>query len=135
MKQLEPDPWDDAQYRFRSGSVITGKVTRIAEFGAFVEIADGLEGLLHRSQLGNQQRNIGVHKLVTVGEELAVRVQEVDPKQRRISLSRLDDRGQLIGSEDSVESVEVDRVLNENAGRTASTNLGDLFKKALGDKQ
>jgi ribosomal protein S1 len=72
---------------------------------------------------------------VALGQQITVRVQNVDTKQRRVSLTRFDDRGALIGSEDSVESGLIDEMLERNSGSKASTNLGSLFKKALGDKK
>ena len=73
--------------------------------------------------------------LVKEGEEVAVRVVSVDPAAKRIALSRLDQRGAVIGSTDSVETEEIDRVLDSGAGRQLGTNLGNLFKKALDDNK
>jgi small subunit ribosomal protein S1 len=130
-KQLEPDPWQATAARLSPDQVLTGRVVRLMEFGAFVEVAPGVEGLVHVSQLrADRVRN--PREVVSVGQEIAVRVISLDPQTKRIALSRLDERGALIGSADSVETAEIDRVLNENPARPLGTNLGNLFKKALG---
>ena len=130
IKQLEPDPWDEATHKYREESVVDGKVTRIADFGAFVELEPGLEGLLHISQLGSGHVN-NVGKVLSLGETVSVRISSVDPGARRISLSRLDSRGAVIGSEDSVDGKEIDQVLAKPSTEGLSTSLGDLFKKAM----
>ncbi|MEM9801770.1 MAG: S1 RNA-binding domain-containing protein [Planctomycetota bacterium] len=132
MKQLEPDPWDEVPHRLSVDGQVTGKVTRIADYGAFVEVLPGVEGLLHVSQVSNERIN-NLQKVLSVGDEFAVRVTAIDPSAQRISLSRLDPRGAVIGSEDAVESSTIQQAIDSSRG-SLGTNLGDLFKKALGDK-
>lgn len=87
MKQLEEDPWQDKiPAKYKSGDVIKGKVTKLTNFGAFVELEDGLEGLLHVSEMSDRKVN-SPEELVKLGDELEVRVLRVDPKERRIGLS------------------------------------------------
>jgi small subunit ribosomal protein S1 len=86
MKQLSASPWDEAAQRFPPGSVVPGKVTRTAQFGAFVELEPGLEGLIHISELAGG-RVWRVTDVVKVGQEVQVKVLSLDPNQRRISLS------------------------------------------------
>ena len=134
MKALEPDPWDTASSRYAPDSVISGKVTRLADFGAFVEVEPGLEGLLHVSAMAKDRvRRPGDY--VKVGETITVRVAAIEASKRRISLSRLDPRGAVLGSEEAVEASVIDEALQKNAAVPAKTNLGNLFKKALGDKK
>ena len=112
MKQLEPDPWEGIGRRLQDNAVVTGKVTRIAEFGAFVELEAGVEGLLHVSQLGNDRvRRVG--DAVKEGQEVTVRVISVDAPAQRISLSRLDPRGALLGSDEAVDANLIDEVLSK----------------------
>lgn len=85
IKALEPDPWSNLP--FRNGQVISGKVVSIQNFGAFVEVAPGIEGLVHISQLTGEKRVNNPSEVVTVGQEVQVRVQEIDRVQHRISLS------------------------------------------------
>ena len=133
MKQLEPDPWDGVEERYHVDGQVAGKVTRIAEFGAFVELEPGLEGLLHVSQLGRERvRKVG--DAVKVGEEVTVRIQAIEVGARRISLSRLDARGAVLGSDEAVDASVIDENLARPGDKGLSTNLGDLFKKALEDK-
>ncbi|MCP5022030.1 MAG: S1 RNA-binding domain-containing protein [bacterium] len=130
VKQLEPDPWDDVQHKYREDSVVTGKVTRIADFGAFIELEPGLEGLLHVSQLGRERiKNVGA--VLSMGEEVSVRISAIEPGSKRISLSRLDSRGAVIGSEDSVDCSVIDEALAKPSQGALGTSLGDLFKKAM----
>jgi ribosomal protein S1 len=86
MKQLAPSPWDDIEQKYPEGSTVDGKVTRLAEFGAFVELEPGIEGLIHISELA-PQRVWRVSDIVQTGQEVKVVVLRVDPEQRRISLS------------------------------------------------
>ena len=86
LKQLEASPWDDIQQRFPIGSVVQGKVTRTADFGAFVELEPGIEGLIHVSELDNR-RVWRVQDIAKEGQEVAVKVVSIDPESRRISLS------------------------------------------------
>lgn len=131
MKQLEPDPWDEVPHKLNVDGQVTGKVTRLMDFGAFVEVLPGVEGLLHISQISTE-RVVNLQKVLSIGEEVTVRVTSIDPGSQRISLSRLDPRGAQIGSEDSVETSTIQQALNSSRGNLG-TNLGDLFKKALGD--
>jgi ribosomal protein S1 len=133
-KQLEPDPWDDVAARIAVGQVLNGRVVRLMDFGAFVELLPGIEGLLHVSQLG-KDRVRRVQDAVKADQELPVRVLAVDEKQKRISLSRLDERGAVLGSEEAVEASEIEQVLQQPSQRPAGTNLGALFKKALDQKK
>jgi small subunit ribosomal protein S1 len=86
LKQLGPSPWDDVGLRFPEGTVAPGKVTRLMDFGAFVELEPGVEGLVHISELALQRvRRVG--DIVKPGQDVQVKVLKVEPSQRRISLS------------------------------------------------
>jgi small subunit ribosomal protein S1 len=86
LKQIQPDPWDSVAARYPMGSRVTGKVVRLTDFGAFVELEPGVDGLLHVSQMST--RPIGSPgELVNVGDELTLMVIRVDPQERRIGLS------------------------------------------------
>lgn len=135
MKQLLPDPWYSIADRLHEESVVTGTVRRVAEFGAFVEVEPGVEGLVHVSEL-DSNRVQRPREIVKEGEEITVRVISVDPYAKRMSLSRLDSRGAVLGSEEAAAAGEIDSVLEESrAVGPIGTNLGSLFKKALGDKR
>jgi small subunit ribosomal protein S1 len=86
LKQAGPDPWKTVKDKLAVGMTATGTITRLADFGAFVELEPGLEGLVHISELSNQRvRTPG--DVVKPGQEVSVRVLELDPEGRRISLS------------------------------------------------
>ena len=85
-KQLQDHPWDHAQEKYPEGSIVTGKVVRITDFGAFVELEPGLDGLVHISQCATTRVN-KVEDAVQVGQEVQVKVLGVDPEKKRISLS------------------------------------------------
>jgi len=86
LKQLQASPWDNMAERFHTGQTVNGTVTRTMDFGAFVELEPGLEGLVHISELA-RQRTWRVTDIVKPGQEVTVKVLSIDPEQRRISLS------------------------------------------------
>jgi len=86
LKQIQPDPWSTVAQRYPMGSRVTGKVVRLTDFGAFVELEPGVDGLLHISQMAH--RPIATPgEVVNVGDELTLLVIRVDPHERRIGLS------------------------------------------------
>jgi len=86
MKQLGDDPWQDLARRYPPQTRIFGKVTNIADYGCFVEIEDGVEGLVHVSEMDWTNKNVNPARVVSVGEEVEVMVIEIDEERRRISL-------------------------------------------------
>ncbi|MGD2113523.1 MAG: S1 RNA-binding domain-containing protein [Acidobacteriota bacterium] len=86
-KALQKDPWEVVEERFPAGEVVGGRVTRLEPYGAFVEIAPGLDGLVHVSELDPGRRVAHPRDVVELGQDVQVRVLNVDPVQRRISLS------------------------------------------------
>ncbi len=86
LKQLGEDPWTDIGMRFPAGKQVAGKVTNITDYGCFVEIEDGIEGLVHVSEMDWTNKNVNPSKVVTVGEEVNVVVLDIDEERRRISL-------------------------------------------------
>ncbi|MCU0560064.1 MAG: 30S ribosomal protein S1 [Desulfobacterales bacterium] len=87
IRQLEEDPWLSAEEKLRPGDVVKGRVTRCMNFGAFVEIAPGLEGLIHISEMSYTRRVMKVEELLTAGDTVTVSVKAVDLEKRRIALS------------------------------------------------
>ncbi|MBI3757444.1 MAG: 30S ribosomal protein S1 [Deltaproteobacteria bacterium] len=86
LKQLAPDPWGSVTERYAIGARVRGKVVSLADYGAFVEIEQGVEGLLHVSEMSWTKRVTHPSKLLSVGEEVEVIILEIDPHHRRISL-------------------------------------------------
>jgi small subunit ribosomal protein S1 len=86
MKQLESDPWDGAGSKYPVGAKLSGRVTNITEYGAFVELEPGIEGLVHVSEMSWTKKNVHPGKIVSTSQEVDVVVLEVDGDKRRISL-------------------------------------------------
>ncbi|MDI1228493.1 MAG: 30S ribosomal protein S1 [bacterium] len=86
MKQLEGDPWQGVEGKFKIGQRYTGRVTNIADYGAFVELGEGIEGLVHVSEMSWTKKNIHPGKIVSTSQEVEVQVLDVDLAKRRISL-------------------------------------------------
>jgi small subunit ribosomal protein S1 len=86
MKQLEADPWEGIEAKYPVGAKFTGRVTNITDYGAFVELEPGIEGLIHVSEMSWTKKNVHPGKIVATSQEVEVMVLEVDPVKRRISL-------------------------------------------------
>ena len=86
LKQLGADPWQNIARRYPSGTRLFGKVTNIADYGCFVEIEEGVEGLVHVSEMDWTNKNVNPSKVVHIGEEVEVMVLDIDEDRRRISL-------------------------------------------------
>jgi small subunit ribosomal protein S1 len=86
LKQMGDDPWHGVSRRYPAGTRLFGKITNIAEYGAFVEIEPGIEGLVHVSEMDWTNKNVAPSKVVQLGDEVEVQVLEIDEDRRRISL-------------------------------------------------
>lgn len=103
LKQAQTDPWSEISSKYALGSVVKGKVSKVASFGAFIELEDGVDGLVHISQIANQ-RVEKVKDVLNVGDEVEARVVKVDRGERRIGLSI---RAMQM-SEDEIKALEAD---------------------------
>jgi len=121
IKQLMPDPWKDVARRYRRGEVVTGKVTNVTDFGAFIELEEGIEGLVHVSEISREkvERPSDVLK---VGESASAIVLHIDAHERRIGLS-------MKGVAEKVEKAEIEKYIT-NQGPPAST-LGELIQEEM----
>jgi small subunit ribosomal protein S1 len=86
MKQLQGDPWEGIEARYAIGGKVKGRVTNITDYGAFVELEPGIEGLVHVSEMSWTKKNVHPGKILSTSQEVEVQVLEVDPVKRRISL-------------------------------------------------
>ena len=101
MKQLEADPWrDDIPMRYGIGTEVKGTVTKLTNFGVFVQLEEGLEGLLHVSEL-TEDRGVSPESLVSMGDEIHVKVIRVDPEDRKIGLTTVGDDDEVV--EDNID--------------------------------
>jgi len=121
IKQLTPDPWKDVARRYRKGEVVAGKVTNVTDFGAFVELEEGIEGLVHVSEISRDK----VEKpsdVLKVGDTLSAVVLHIDPYDRRIGLS-------IKGLKDRAEKAEIEKYIS-NQG-SAAPSLGELIQEEM----
>ena len=120
LKQIEKNPWEELIDRYPAGTVVKGKITNITEFGVFVEIEEGIEGLVHISELSSK-RVKSSSELYTVGEEVSAVVKNIDPKSKKIRLSIKD-------LEAAPEAKPTNQYINnkENIGSSLSHALADL---------
>ena len=121
IKQLTPDPWKDVARRYRKGEIITGKVTNVTDFGAFVELEEGIEGLVHVSEISREK----IEKpsdLLKVGDRVSALVLHIDPHERRIGLS-------LKEMKEKVEKAEIEKYIS-NQGPTPPS-LGELIQEEI----
>ncbi len=93
MKQVDEDPWNQVSEKFNTGDKVNGTVTRCMDFGVFVEISPGIEGLVHISEMSFVKRVVKPADEVTPGETISVLIKDIDPRKRRISLSMRDTQG------------------------------------------
>ena len=87
IKQMHPDPYEGIEKKYKVGDIVAGTVTRNLEYGSFVRISDGLEGLVHSSELDWTKKNANPNKVLSPSQEIKVKIMEIDPEKRRISLS------------------------------------------------
>ena len=129
MKQLVDDPWTNIEQIFRLGDTVEGKVSKLASFGAFVELSNGIEGLIHISQL-SEQRVEKVKDVLTVGDTVKARVLKIDAEERRIGLS-LKTAGDEVTPESSGSNRPAMTASSELRPGQAMVDLGDVFENAM----
>ncbi|MCC5789505.1 MAG: 30S ribosomal protein S1 [Opitutales bacterium] len=127
MKQLSDDPWDNIDQYFKVGDVVDGKVTKIANYGAFVELKEAIDGLVHISQI-SEERIEKVKDKLSVGDEVKARVIKIDKEERRIGLSI---KAVDFSSEQLAQEAAVYDSLQDSEDLT---KLGDLLDQAQKDK-
>lgn len=121
LKQVMPDPWDNVDERYKVGSVVEGKVVNLVNFGAFVEVEPGIEGLVHISQISRERIPTPADKL-KVGDTVRVKIMDINSKDRKMSLSIKE------ALNEKEEELEVYEVPKEN-GITIGEMVGDVFDK------
>jgi small subunit ribosomal protein S1 len=128
MKQVEQDPWKTIEQRYRMGDLVKGKIVKLASFGAFVELADRLEGLVHISQIREEHID-KIKDALKVGDEVTARVIKIDPQERRIGLS-------IKAANYSMEQLEHEKQMFEDALKPgeAIVDLEHAFEQAEEEK-
>jgi small subunit ribosomal protein S1 len=129
MKGAEPDPWDRYIGEFHEGDIVEGVVRRVVDFGAFVELRPGLEGLVHVSQI-SYQRVPSPADVLQEGQSVKVKVLGIDPERKRIALSIKE----ATGSGERRREPRWERMVpsNQGTGATLGDLFGDLFKRTQG---
>jgi small subunit ribosomal protein S1 len=118
IKQLEADPWSEIPVRYRPGTRVKGKVTSITDFGVFLELEEGIEGLVHVSEL-SQEKVANPREFTTIDAELDAVVLNVDTVERKIGLS-------IKSLQSAMEKAEIAEYLGSQG--QATSNLGELLK-------
>ena len=121
IKQLEPDPWSLAPDKYRTGTLVSGKVTSLTDFGVFVELEEGIEGLIHVSEL-SREKIASAKEFAKVGDNLNAVVLSCDSKDRRISLS-------IKSMQVAVEKADFEQFMGSQG--ESSTTFGELLKQGL----
>ena len=126
MKQLATDPWTDIDSFFRIGDVVPGVISKITTFGAFIELKDGIDGLVHISQI-QEERIDKVKDVLKPGQEVQARVIKIDREQRRIGLSI---KAANYSAEQLAQETATYDQFAKTTGASDMTNLGDIFDEA-----
>ena len=125
IKQLEPDPWSLAPDTYRPGTIVTGKVTSLTDFGVFVELEEGVEGLIHVSEL-SREKVASAKEFAAVGDSLEAVVLSCDSRERRISLS-------IKSMHAAVEKAEFEQYMGSQG--EATSNFGELLQQEMKNKK
>jgi small subunit ribosomal protein S1 len=121
IKQLTPDPWKEVARRYRKGEMVNGRVTNVTDFGAFIELEEGIEGLVHVSEISREK----VEKpsdVLKPGETVSAIVLHVDSQERRIGLS-------MKGLKEKMEKAEIEKYMSSQG--SASNSLGALIQEEM----
>ncbi|MGH7820502.1 MAG: S1 RNA-binding domain-containing protein, partial [Candidatus Binatia bacterium] len=135
LRALAPDPWQTAADRFPAGSSARGRVRRLEPFGAFVEVAPGLEGLVHVSRLVVDRRISHPRQAVAIGQEVEVTVVSVDPEKRRIALSMVESTRRARDAADLAERGETADLLARSKEAKSLGTFADLLAASKREKR
>lgn len=127
LKEIQPDPWITMSQRYSEGSTHKGKVARLAQFGAFVTLEPGIDGLLHISELGKSKRIKHPGEILEQGQTVEVKIGKIDEEARRVSLLMISDE------EGSRETDDYKKHMAGSSGKSSSSfgTLGDLLQQKL----
>jgi small subunit ribosomal protein S1 len=127
LRALEPDPWATVRTRFPVGTVVPGTVRRLEQFGAFVEIAPGIDGLVHVSKIALDRRVAHPRQVLTVGDRVEVTVMSIDEAQRRIGLSMVEQSQRQRSAEDASARAEEQQAMHRVNEQRSLGTLADLL--------
>jgi small subunit ribosomal protein S1 len=137
LKQALPDPWESISQRLPVGSSHSGTVVRLTKFGAFVNLVEGIDGLIHISKLGGGRRINHPREVLEDGQTVEVKIEDIDAEKKRLSLALV---GEITGEESDSASEEMDikdfQVKHDkSAGSTSMSTLGKILKAKLEEKE
>jgi small subunit ribosomal protein S1 len=133
VKQLSESPWKALARELGPGALVEGVVTRLTEYGAFVRVRDGVEGLLHNSESGDDGRR--ARGVLQRGQRLSVRVVAIEPEDERLSLSLLHTSGARIAPEEASARLDLAQLARDVVAEPPGTNLGRLLRRALDERR
>ncbi len=130
LRTLAPDPWQQVATRFPVGTTVRGTVRRLEAFGAFVELAPGIEGLVHVSKLTLDRRVSHPRQVVSAGQEVDVTIVQVDPEKRRLALSMVEQARAARDAEDVAERRDVESTLARTNTAASLGTLADVLARS-----
>lgn len=138
LKQILPDPWEEFLDSYNEGEVVSGKITKTVDFGAFMEIESGVEGLIHISQLSHRHV-ANTEEVVTAGDEVEAKIINIEPDERKVGLSlkELEDKEEQKSqdkSRDKNQQKDVDEFIDDDDEGTGVT-IGDMFGELFEEEQ
>ncbi len=127
LKEIQPDPWITMGQRYSEGSTHKGKVARLAQFGAFVTLEPGIDGLVHISELGKSKKIKHPGEVLEQGQTVEVKIGKIDEEARRVSLLMVSDE------EDSLDTDDYKKHMTGTSGKSSGSfgTLGDLLQQKL----
>jgi small subunit ribosomal protein S1 len=135
LKQALPDPWQDIFEKFPVGSFHAGKVVRLAKFGAFVNLAAGIDGLIHVSKLGGGRRINHPKEVVEESQTVDVKIEAIDQEQKRISLSLVGDMGDAETADKEEDAWQYMQRHDKPGADESLATLGEMLKAKLKEKK
>jgi len=127
MRALAPDPWTEAVERFPPGTTVRGRVRKVESFGAFVELAPGVDGLVHVSRLAVGRRVSHPRQVVDEGQEVEVTVVTIDPAQKRIGLSMIEEAKRVAEAAEQDQRRDTEAAMARSREQSRFGTLGDLL--------
>lgn len=126
LKQILPDPWENIEEKYKIGTIITGKVVKLVNFGAFVEVEPGVEGLVHISQI-SREHIAKPEDVLAVGQEIKAKILDITPEEHKMSLSIREAEGSDYNRKQNETAINSEK--NERSGVTIGEMFGDLFEE------
>ena len=137
LKQALPDPWESLSQRLPVGSFHSGTVVRLTKFGAFVNLAEGIDGLIHISKLGGGRRINHPKEVLEEGQTIDVKIEDIDAEQKRLSLALVSEmtEEESDSAREETDLKDFQAKQNKSTAKTSMSTLGDILKAKLQEKE